>query len=184
MPARADLRQRLLSERERFVAGPDGLQARSDLARELRRVVVDLEPECLGLYWPLPGEFNAPAALLEDEKGPKSRMALPFAQRTPAEMHYRLWDGLPPPLVDECGIAASAGPMVVPDVVLVPCLGYTDDGFRLGYGGGYFDRWLALHPDVCAVGVAWSSARLDRAALEPMPHDVPLALVITERGPL
>jgi 5-formyltetrahydrofolate cyclo-ligase len=64
----------------------------------------------------------------------------------------------------------------------VPCVGYTADGFRLGYGGGYFDRWLALHPDVCAIGVAWSAARLDAGQLAPLPHDVPLALIVTERG--
>jgi 5-formyltetrahydrofolate cyclo-ligase len=182
MPARAVVRRRLLSEREQFVAGPAGPQAQSDLARELRGVVAELEPQCLGLYWPQRGEFNAPAVLLEDEKTRKSRLALPFAQRTPREMHYRLWDGRSPALVDECGIAASAGSAVVPDVVLVPCLGFTDDGFRLGYGGGYFDRWLALHPDVCAIGVAWFAARLDAADLVPMAHDMPLALVVTERG--
>ena len=97
-------------------------------------------------------------------------------------MDYRRWDGAPPRAVDECGIAASDGEQAVPDVVLVPCVGYTESGFRLGYGGGYFDRWLAAHPDVCAVGVAWSAARLDEAVLAPLPHDVRLALIVTERG--
>jgi 5-formyltetrahydrofolate cyclo-ligase len=182
MPARADLRQRLVSERQRFVAGPEGPQAQSDLARELRGVIADLEPQCLGLYWPQRGEFNAPVALVEDEVARKVPLALPFAQRTPRELLYRLWDGTVPTLIDDCGIASSAGSPVVPDVVLVPCVGYTDGGFRLGYGGGYFDRWLALHPDVCAVGVAWSMARLETVELAPMPHDVPLTLVVTERG--
>mgnify|MGYP003693774087 CR=1 FL=1 len=69
-------------------------------------------------------------------------------------MHYRLWDGQAPRSVDECGIPSSDGAPVAPDVVLVPCVGFTASGFRLGYGGGYFDRWLAAHPQVCAVGVA------------------------------
>ena len=182
MPDRADLRRRLLSERERYVGSTDAARAESDLARELRGVVATLEPQCLGLYWPQRGEFNAPAALLADEKGPKTRMALPFARRTPRELHYRSWNGEAPDTLDECGIATSSGDPVVPDVVLVPCVGYTADGFRLGYGGGYFDRWLALHPDVCAIGVAWSAARLDAGELAPLPHDVPLALIVTERG--
>jgi len=71
---------------------------------------------------------------------------------------------------------------VVPDVVLVPCLGYTASGFRLGYGGGYFDRWLAAHPQVTAVGVAWSACEIDEAELKPQPHDQRLMLVVTEQG--
>jgi 5-formyltetrahydrofolate cyclo-ligase len=64
----------------------------------------------------------------------------------------------------------------------VPCLGYTGAGFRLGYGGGYYDRWLAEHPHVTALGVAWSCGEIDEAQLQPQPHDQPLMLVVTERG--
>ena len=99
-------------------------------------------------------------------------------------MHYRLWNATAPTTVDECGIPASDGIEVVPDVVLVPCVGYTESGFRLGYGGGFFDRWLAAHPQVCAVGVAWSAARIDEAVLAPAPHDVRLTLIVTETGPI
>ena len=68
-------------------------------------------------------------------------------------------------------------------MVLVPCVGYTRSRIpRLGYGGGYFDRWLAAHAHVCAVGVAWSWSRLEDAELVPELHDVPLALVVTEEG--
>lgn len=97
-------------------------------------------------------------------------------------MHYRAWDGDAPPLVDDCGIPSSAGAPVVPDVVLVPCVGYTRAGLRLGYGGGYFDRWLAEHPDVTAVGVAWACSEIDADAFEAQPHDQPLTLIVTERG--
>ena len=97
-------------------------------------------------------------------------------------MHYRAWDLGEPTVRDECHIASASGPRVVPDVVLVPCVGFTRAGHRLGYGGGYFDRWLASHPGVTAVGVAWSVGRVDRAVFDPQPHDVTLALVITEQG--
>jgi 5,10-methenyltetrahydrofolate synthetase len=109
-------------------------------------------------------------------------LALPFAQRAPVRLHYRAWDGHAPTAVDDCGIPASAGAPVLPDVVLVPCVGYTASGHRLGYGGGYFDRWLVAHPDVTAVGVAWSIARLDDAVLAAQPHDQPLAVIVTELG--
>ena len=181
---RDTLRTRLLAERARFATDLALEPAAAALARHLRAIVADLEPQCLGLYWPHRGEFNAPAALSDASGFEGGRRALPFARRMPTEMHYRLWDGATPTLVDECGIAASDGPVVVPDVVLVPCVGYTEAGLRLGYGGGYFDRWLAAHAHVCAVGVAWSWSRLDEAELAPQPHDVQLALIVTEQGPV
>ena len=85
--------------------------------------------------------------------------------------------------VDECGLPApSDGPWVVPDVVLLPCVGYTRSGFRLGYGGGYFDRWLARHPEVTAIGLAWSVAEIVEGELAPQAHDRPMMLVLTEHG--
>jgi 5-formyltetrahydrofolate cyclo-ligase len=95
-------------------------------------------------------------------------------------MTYRRWNGRDEPSVrDECGIPSVDGQTVVPDVVLVPCVGYTRDGVRLGYGAGYFDRWLAAHPHVTAVGIAWSHSEI---ALEAQPHDQPLMLVVTDAG--
>jgi 5-formyltetrahydrofolate cyclo-ligase len=174
----------LLQERARFAASGAAADAESALGRALRAVVSELEPQCLGLYWPHRAEFNAPAAFAVDQGLAKRSLALPFARRIPVEMHYRLWDGAEPAGVDERNIPTSAGAEVVPDVVLVPCVGYTASGFRLGYGGGYFDRWLAAHPHVCAVGVAWAIAQIDDATLAPQAHDIALTLIVTERGPV
>src|SRR5688500_8897719 len=139
-------------------------------------------PECLGLYWPLRSEFNAAVACLADKRLESTPLALPYVRKTPREMHYRAWDRREPAARDECGIPSPEGAAVVPDVVLVPCLGFTDSGYRLGYGGGYFDRWLALHPHVTAVGVAWSGCRIGEAELRPEPHDQRLMLIVTEQG--
>lgn len=114
--------------------------------------------------------------------GDKTPWALPYAQRAPREMHYRRWNREAPTLLDECRIPACEGERVVPDVVLVPCVGFTREGYRLGYGGGYFDRWLAAHPHVTAIGVAWAGAEVDPALFAAEPHDRPLTLVLTERG--
>lgn len=97
-------------------------------------------------------------------------------------MHYRRWSGDAPDTVDECGIAApAAGAVVVPEVVLVPCVGFTRAGFRLGYGGGYFDRTLeALAPHPVAICVAFEIARIP--TIYPQPHDIPMDFVVTEAG--
>ena len=61
----------------------------------------------------------------------------------------------------------AAGAVVVPDVLLVPCVGFAAGNYRLGYGGGYFDRYLARHPHVTTMGVAWSSCASARQSTPP-----------------
>lgn len=164
------------------MAGSGSESAFTAIARHLTKVLSELEPESLGLYWPLRSEFNAASALIADSMFAKLPLSLPFAQRKPVQMHYRGWDRQVPSTVDECGIATASGAPVVPDVVLVPCVGFTASGYRLGYGGGYFDRWLAQHPHVTAVGVAWAHAEIAEGGFTPEPHDQPLTLIVTERG--
>ncbi|MCE4538961.1 5-formyltetrahydrofolate cyclo-ligase [Pelomonas sp. P7] len=167
---RPELRRRLLAARRAFAATPDFQAAELAVRQALSPLLAQLEPELLGVYWPLAGEFDP---------GPQPwPRALPSARRTPAEMVFRRWDGATPTAQDECGIATACGAVAVPDVVLVPCVGFTREGYRLGYGGGYFDRWLAAHPGVTTIGLAWSGAEA-RFAAEP--HDHPLTLVLTER---
>lgn len=180
---RKALRIELLAERERFAAGPDFAAAQSALARHLSDVLAQLEPERLGIYWAMRGEFDAVAAIAADPRLAGCALALPYTRRTPREMVFRAWDGHTPTAPDECGIPSSVGETVVPDVVLAPCVGYTADGsYRLGYGGGYFDRWLAAHRHVTAVGVAWSIGRIREGVYAPEPHDIPLACVVCESG--
>ncbi|MFT7776717.1 5-formyltetrahydrofolate cyclo-ligase [Roseateles sp.] len=167
---RSVLRRSLLAQRQTFAATP-AFQAAEHALRQALPILLDqLEPELLGVYWPLAGEFD-PGVLSHPR-------ALPFARLEPAALQYRRWDGTLPTARDECGIATSTGAVAVPDVVLVPCVGFTREGFRLGYGGGFFDRWLAQHPGVTTVGLAWSGAET-RFPVEA--HDRALTLILTER---
>lgn len=180
---RAALRRHLLSERERWAAraaaNGEWQTAHDALAAHLRQVLVLLEPQLLGVYWPIRSEFNAAVALRDDKTTARVTLALPWARKVPREMEYRRWDGREPDARDECGIPSVEGRAVVPDVVLVPCVGYSPQGFRLGYGGGYFDRWLEKHSHVTPVGIAWAHCE---ASFEPAPHDRPLILIVTDRG--
>jgi hypothetical protein len=70
---------------------------------------------------------------------------------------------------------------LLPDVALVPMNGFDELGFRLGYGGGYFDRTLAaLDRGVLAIGVSFEALRLP--TIYPQPHDIPMDFVVTEAG--
>jgi 5-formyltetrahydrofolate cyclo-ligase len=179
-PDRAALRSRLLAERQNWATQPEALAAQEALQTRLASVLAQLEPECLGVYWPVQGEFNPRALASSAQAQYGCTLALPFASKTPVAMHFRAWNGEPPDSIDECGIPCSTGPQVLPDVVLVPCVGFTANGWRLGYGGGYFDRFLAAHPDITAIGVAWAAAQIEKSALNPQLHDFPLVAVVTE----
>jgi 5,10-methenyltetrahydrofolate synthetase len=69
---------------------------------------------------------------------------------------------------------------VQPDVALAPLVGWQADGYRLGYGGGYFDRTLAARKPTLVIGVGLASARL--ATIFPQPHDIALDHIVTEAG--
>ncbi|HEX5356892.1 MAG TPA: 5-formyltetrahydrofolate cyclo-ligase [Aquabacterium sp.] len=178
---RPELRQHLLQARRDWMNTPAAAQAQADLQERVLAVLAQLEPECLGLYWPMQGEFNPMAVASTARSEWACQLALPYARKSPIDMHYRAWDGNDQPDTrDECNIPSTKGKPVRPDVVLVPCVGFTPEGWRLGYGGGYFDRFMQAHPDVTAVGVAWDLGKLEAATLAPETHDIPLVLVLTE----
>ena len=179
---RPALRRRLLAERAAFGASEAAAAAHLQLARQLVDVLAELAPQTLGLYSPVRSEFNALAACLADHRLAAMPIALPFCFRNPRRMDYRQWDRRSPLVADECKIASASGAVVVPDVLVVPCVGFTPAGHRLGYGGGYFDRYLAAHPHLTTVGVALAAAEIAEADLAPQPHDMALTLVVTERG--
>lgn len=169
-----------MAAHQAWCATPAGEAAQAQLEQGLLDVLAQLEPDVLGVYWPMKGEFNPRTLALRAQAQWDCRLALPFAQREPVAMHFRPWDGGELSSVDECGLPSPTGKAVVPDVVLVPCVGFTPEGYRLGYGGGYFDRYLAAHPGVTVIGVAWEQARLSREELAPQAHDLPLMAVVTE----
>ncbi len=91
-------------------------------------------------------------------------------------MEARAWQE---PLVPGVlGIPTSDGPVVhAIDVVLCPGLAFDPRGNRLGYGAGYYDRFLNAHPSAVCVGLCLDEALLDEVPAGP--HDHPMAVVIT-----
>ncbi|MEO6388448.1 MAG: 5-formyltetrahydrofolate cyclo-ligase [Croceibacterium sp.] len=70
-----------------------------------------------------------------------------------------------------------AAPVVVPDVLFMPLVGFTSSGDRLGQGGGYYDRYLAAHPHTVAIGMAWDVQEVPELPVEP--HDMRLSAIVT-----
>lgn len=110
------------------------------------------------------------------------RAAMPVVRETDAPLEFRGWTPDAPMATDPYGIPIpAAGPLVHPDVILLPLVAFDAAGYRLGYGGGYFDRTLAvMQPRPLAVGVGFDLGAV--ADIRPEPHDVPLDLIVTESG--
>lgn len=136
----------------------------------------------VGGYWPIVTEVDdRPLLARLEERG--AICALPVVVATDAELEFRRWsvlDALEPGPLGTSHPPSSA-PVVTPQVLLVPLLAFDEDGFRLGQGGGYYDRTLASmrrNGPVEAVGVGFSVQRTERVPRDET--DEPLDWILTE----
>jgi 5,10-methenyltetrahydrofolate synthetase len=149
------------------------------------RLVVEqfpvLQGMLLGSYCPLNGEFD-PRAVTRLLRKCGTRVALPAVAQRHKPLQYREWWPGAPMVKDAAGIAVPDSTEVVrPDALLMPPVGFDSRGYRLGYGGGYFDRTLAaMSPQPLKIGVAFELSRI--ATIQPLSHDVPMDFIVTEAG--
>lgn len=140
----------------------------------------------LGVYWPLRGEPDLmPAYAQLAARG--VRLVLPVVLARAAPLGFAWWTpgqamdkdamGVAIPAVAAGAAAAGPGMAPMPDALLVPCLGFNRAGYRLGYGGGYYDRTLAVQPRPATAGVAYAC---QGASFDAADHDVALDVILTE----
>jgi 5,10-methenyltetrahydrofolate synthetase len=176
------------AERERLIGARLGLSAdyraaqTSAIASDLSALISTASGRLVSVYWPIRAEPDLrPWMQSMCEQG--VRMALPVAialgqplvfreWRPNARMARGLWK-IPYP---------AEGAEVVPSVVLAPVVGFDKDCFRLGYGGGFFDRTLAGFPaKPLVIGVGYPGALIP--TIFPQPHDIPMDWVVTGATP-
>lgn len=138
----------------------------------------------VGFCWPLNKEVDL-LPLIEKWAGEGKAgfsALLPVVIDEDRALRFRAWGSDTAMVNDRYGIPTPAsGSFVIPEALLVPVNGFDAAGYRLGYGGGYFDRTLALlSPRPLVVGVGFELARLD--SICPQPHDQALDLMVTEDG--
>jgi 5,10-methenyltetrahydrofolate synthetase len=147
----------------------------------LAALLLPLPPQTLAFCAPVRGEFDVqPLASLLLDRGWQA--AMPVVVAADAPMTFRRWTPSCAMDQDRHGIPIPrAGETVIPDIVLLPLLAFDAQGFRLGYGGGYFDRTLAaLVPRPLAIGVGFELGRVPD--IRPQPHDIRLDAIVTEAG--
>ncbi|MBS0347952.1 MAG: 5-formyltetrahydrofolate cyclo-ligase [Proteobacteria bacterium] len=182
----AAVRQNLRKTR---IAAREGLPdaERAALTRRIEAhldaLLARLAPRSVAFCWPWRGEVDlVPWAQRWLAADAQRQMALPVV-RTPGQpMVFLRWHPEAPMETDHHDIPVPAGTEIVqPELILVPLNVFDAAGYRLGYGGGYFDRTLAaLQPAPLCVGVAFELARAD--STYPQPHDQPMDWIVTEAG--
>lgn len=173
-------RARLLAERQQLPA-----TEREAIGERVRaRVFALLDgrlPKSLGLYWPIHGEMSLlPVAEAVLDAG--GRVGLPVVVQKAAPVEFWSWRRGERLVRGQWDIPVPKHRDVIdPEMLIIPLVGFDSGGYRLGYGGGFYDRTLAAAtPRPRTIGVGFSSAQLD--SIHPQPHDVPLDVLVTERG--
>jgi 5-formyltetrahydrofolate cyclo-ligase len=174
---------RRLMRARRIGLGRDHPDAAIEAAARLPQAVFASAGIVAG-YRPLGGEID-PAPLLRRFADAGARLALPAVAEVDAPLVFRAWkagDALEP---DALGIAAplASATEARPDVVIVPLVAFDRRGGRLGQGGGYFDRTLAMlraSGPVLVIGLAFAGQEVDDVGAEA--HDQHVDAILTERA--
>ncbi|WP_309084629.1 5-formyltetrahydrofolate cyclo-ligase [Chelativorans sp.] len=174
-------RERLIQARLETPAGRRRMYGER-IAAYLEEIIGEVAGATVSAYWPFRGEPDL-RPLLERISRKGGRTALPVVVQRGAPLVFRAWtqgDALekgiwnipvPPPSALE----------VTPNVVIAPVVGFDPACYRLGYGGGFFDRTLAVLPKrPRVVGVGYSVAAIP--TIYPQRHDIALDVVVTEEG--
>lgn len=180
------LRKILIEQRLKL---PDRLHRVEKLQQVMRVWLIARPDTVIGAYWPIKGEFDPLPALhrwKEDgelmEHAQRRKIGLPVVDKVTKTMTFHAWYPGCPMEEDAYGIPKPKDTEVVtPTLLFVACVGYAPGGYRLGYGGGFYDRTLAaLQPRPFTVGLGFGTDFLPD--LTPEPHDVPLDAILNDFG--
>lgn len=175
------------AERDRLIAARLAIPAATRtsfaemIAAGLDAVIGDVAGKTVSLYWPFRGEPDL-RPWLTSIVGRGGRTALPVVVEKARPLVFRayrpgdplekgVWN-IPIPVRDE---------PVIPDVVIAPVVGFDPKRYRLGYGGGFFDRTLASLPrKPLVIGIGYDIQAI--STIYAQPHDIPMDRIVTETG--
>ena len=174
-------RQRLMEDR---LAIPGDTRRKWDarIATNLEEAIGDVTGLIIGVYRPIRGEPDLDQ-FVERAAAHAAGMALPVVVAARQPLIFRTWT-MGQSL--ECGVwdvpvPAADAEVVVPDVVITPVVGFDSSCYRLGYGGGLFDRTLAaMRTRPRLIGVGYQQSHI--ATIYPQPNDIPMCDIVTEDG--
>jgi 5,10-methenyltetrahydrofolate synthetase len=175
------------AERTRLIAARAALDQatleryRHNIDTHVARSFPGLASAKLAFCWPIKGEYDA-RHVVRTLRALGALTALPVVVAPRQPLIFREWHPGTEMALGALDIPYPANsPEVVPDAVLLPMNGWDGAGYRLGYGGGFFDRTLAsLSRKPAVIGVAYEMAKIE--TIRPQSWDIPVDWVVTERG--
>ncbi len=177
---RAALRREKIAAR---LALPAGVRqaASTQVLDHLAGLLLPRPTGTIAFCWPIRAEVDC-RPLIARLLAAGWRAAMPTVVAVDAPMEFRTWWPGAPMATDPYGIPIPATAVsCLPDVVLLPLVAFDAAGYRLGYGGGYFDRTLAAcAPRPLAIGVGFALCAVPD--IHPEAHDIPLDVIVTESG--
>lgn len=176
--SRREQRDRLLAWRRSWSTA-DRFAANERIASSLRKLVADFRGAgAIAVYWAIRGEPELPSVEARDYWGGRT-LALPRVRARDEPLEFGLWERSSAISLDRWGIGTPEPfEPVEPALLIIPCVGFDRHGYRLGYGGGFYDRTLAAR-SIPTIGVAYDGCEL--IDFVPEAHDRPLDLIVTER---
>ncbi len=176
---RKEERQRLIAAR--LAATPDQRAQWSARIAEGLSQVIGVRGLIVSVYWPFRGEPDL-RPWMNRIAGQGGTCALPVVVEKGRPLSFRSWKEGEPLARGVWNIPIPAGgATVVPDVAIAPVVGFDPQCYRLGYGGGFFDRTLAsLVPRPRVFGVGYELQAL--ASFQPLDHDIAMDAIVTEHG--
>jgi 5-formyltetrahydrofolate cyclo-ligase len=149
------------------------------ITAQLLDEVPNLEWLVVGIYWPFKGEYDV-RAVARQLHARGTRLALPVVVEKNRPLEFRAWtpEAKLVPGIWNIPVPADGEP-IEPEALLVPLVGFDGHRFRLGYGGGYYDRTLAsLRRKPVTIGIGFELAELP--TIHPQPHDIAMDTIVTE----
>jgi 5,10-methenyltetrahydrofolate synthetase len=177
---RREQRARLIALREALSPEERRLVAQA-VADRLDRILVALGVTTIGLDWPIKHEINLLDWASAQAAQGRLRLCLPVVVTPKAPLEYWRWAPGEALVRGVWNIPTPAQrDVALPELLLAPLVGFDQAKYRLGNGGGYFDRTLASLPQrPVVIGIGHEFGAL--ATIFPQPHDIPMDAVLTER---
>ena len=171
-------RKRLLLERMEIPAG-EREELTLGITRQLEDVIGDPAGLVISAYWPFKGEPDL-KPMLKRLRELGAIIALPVVVAKAQPLIFRAWNSGDKLARGVWNIPFPAeGPEVIPDIAIAPVVGFDRACFRLGYGGGFFDRTMAaLAKKPKFYGVGYSQQGVP--TIFPQGHDIAMQAVVTE----
>ena len=153
--------------------------AASRITAGLQAALAEAPGRLIGFYWPFKGEYD-PRPLVRSLHQAGVALALPVVVAKAQPLIFRHWR---PGVAMAHGVwsipVPAGGEPVQPDTLLVPLVGFDGENYRLGYGGGFYDRTIvAMSVRPRTIGIGFGCTRLE--TVYPQPYDIPMDQIVTD----